>query len=497
MRKALIDEFNKIFIVDLHGNSKKREISPTGDKDENVFDIQQGVSIGLFLKQQGDGNGTIAEVSHMDLWGIRNYKYHYLESEDISSTAWNKIVPKQPFYLFAHQDTAIFPEYEKGLSLRNIFPINSMGIKTNRDHLLISFERDEVENRFSIIADPSYTDDDVRNRFDIEDGPYWNTMREREKLRQVNWQNNITQILYRPFDVRWLLYQQNLIEISRGGAATKVMKHMLSGPNIAIGTTRGVEIGRGWEHIFCTSYPIQLHTVSIKESNTLFPLYLYPDNEIKISLFDLDEPSEAPGGRRPNFAPEFIADFSQKLGLSFISDGKGDRQQTFGPEDVFDYMYAVFHAPTYRSRYAEFLKIDFPRLPLTSNLDLFRALCALGDTLVGLHLMEGQIPLITRFPVAGSNLVEQVRYSEPAKAEPGRVWINKTQYVEGVTPEVWAFHVGGYQVCEKWLKDRKGRLLSFDDLSHYQRVVATLAETLRVMGEIDGVIEAGGGWPIE
>jgi predicted helicase len=225
----------------------------------------------------------------------------------------------------------------------------------------------------------------------------------------------------------------------------------------------------------------------------LFPLYLY----IKHDEMQLDTSSDTTVNQRPNLAPAFIKDCTDRLGMTFIPDGKGDRAQTFGPEDVFDYLYAVFHSPDYRKRYANFLKIDFPRLPLTADPELFRALCEIGARLVALHLMETPIPLMTAYPVAGDNTVETVRYSAPGQcSEKGRVWINKTQYFEGVPPEVWAFHVGGYQVCQKWLKDRKGRLLTYDDMTHYQRIVAVLAETIRQMSAVDETIAASGGWPI-
>ena len=198
------------------------------------------------------------------------------------------------------------------------------------------------------------------------------------------------------------------------------------------------------------------------------PLYSYmSEEESGHSLFNATVDSAF--DRRHNLAPEFIADFSARLKMKFIPDGKGDRVETFGPEDVFDYMYAVFHSPTYRSRYAEFLKIDFPRLPLTSNAELFRALCSMGSELVGLHLMERHAQAVAGYPVAGDNMVEAVRYTEPGQgADKGRVWINREQYFEGVEPEVWNFHVGGYQVCQKWLKDRKGRRLTYNDLTHYR-----------------------------
>ena len=236
-----------------------------------------------------------------------------------------------------------------------------------------------------------------------------------------------------------------------------------------------------WDVMFC-SRSIDDLNLFYRGGSTTFPLYLYPV-EGKPWLEE---------GRRPNLNPEFIKAFSDKLGLKFIEDGKGDLEETFGPEDVFNYAYAVFHSPTYRSRYAEFLKIDFPRLPLTSDGELFKALADKGAELVSLHLMESPKlnNLITKYPVVGPNQVEAVRYDEANQ----RVYINKSQYFEGVSPEVWNFHIGGYQVCQKWLKDRKGRTLSYDELTHYQKVVVALKETIHLMQEIDELIP---GWPIE
>ncbi len=202
-------------------------------------------------------------------------------------------------------------------------------------------------------------------------------------------------------------------------------------------------------------------------------------------------------GRSPNLARPFTEQFAKQLMMKFVDDGKGDLHETFGPEDVLDYVYSILHSPTYRARYSEFLKGDFPRVPVTSNTNLFRALCGLGQELVELHLLEGHGPKITTYPIPGDNSVAVVRYTEPGQgADHGRVWINREQYFEGVAPEVWNFHVGGYQVCQKWLKDRKGRKLTYDDLTHYQHVVSALAETIRLMAEIDDVIEENGGWPI-
>ncbi len=218
-----------------------------------------------------------------------------------------------------------------------------------------------------------------------------------------------------------------------------------------------------------------------------FPIYLYSS---------ADSAGWPRGNREPNLAKSFVEDISGRIGATFQTDGKGNRATTFGPEDVFDYIYAILHSPTYRSRYAEFLKSDFPRIPLTSNRDLFWALCAKGEELVDIHLMKRFGPMAVAFPIKGEGKVEKVRYTEPDKKTPGRVWINKTQYFEGVTPQVWEFHVGGYQVCEKWLKDRKERTLGYDDVRSYEHIVAALAETIRLMNEIDTTITENGGWPI-
>jgi predicted helicase len=210
--------------------------------------------------------------------------------------------------------------------------------------------------------------------------------------------------------------------------------------------------------------------VSIKEVNYMFPLYVYPEPGNLWGAKDGHKPKQPQEDRKANLSPDFIAKCSARLGLTWVSNGKGDREHTFGPKDMFDYMYAVFHSPTYRERYADLLKTDFPRLPVPSDVGLFHALCSLGDELVSVHLMDHHLPTATTYSVRGSNLVETVRYTEPDQgAQAGRVWVNATQYVEGVSRDVWEFRIGGYQVCEKWLKDRKGRTLTYDDLDHYSR----------------------------
>jgi len=528
MRQSLMQTFDDIYVLDLHGNAKKKERSPDGSNDKNVFDIQQGVAIGIFVKKQRKPSvSKLASVHHAHLWGERetyekvgqerrlvNGKYHWLAENDIKTTEWKELDPKSPYYLFRRQNNASVSEYEKGWKVTDILLVNSTGVKTHRDHFVTSFDYSILRKRIENFKNLSITNEMIVEQYNLQDTRDWKLNSTRRSLAaNPEWERYFTQCLYRPFDTRAYFHHEDVVELPRH----EIMRHMLAGKNIGIGTTRAVEIGRGWEHVLCSSHIIQNHTVSLKETNYLFPLYLYPDAKQQ-TLLDVDEPSTTPGGRRPNLSPQFIATMEERLKLRFVPDGKGDLTKEFGPEDVFDYMYAVFHAPTYRARYAEFLKIDFPRLPLTSDVDLFRALCALGQRLVALHLMESfSKTVVPSFPVKGNNVVEKVEYQEPrGQAEltevpvpmgvigaigqteqtEDRVYINKTQYFGGVPSDVWDFHVGGYQVCHKWLKDRKGRVLTFADIQHYQRVVGALAETITLMENVDEVIEELGGWPL-
>ncbi|GCE05615.1 type ISP restriction/modification enzyme [Dictyobacter aurantiacus] len=473
MRQSLMKSFDDIYILDLHGNTKKKEKSPDGSKDENVFDIQQGVAIGIFVKRQKKTNSLgLANVYHSHLWGPREMyetfgqerklvdgKYYWLTENDLTTTEWKRLEPQKPFYLFTPQNTDLLAEYQSGFKITDILTINSIGIVTGQDAKTIAFTKSEAEMQAKFLNLPSDT---------------------------------IAPILYRPFDQRYIIYSNKVVTRPR----TEVMSHMLRGKNLGLITNR--EVNHSFEHVLCTDSIINDCTVSLatKERSYVFPLYLYP-NLKQQELFSFNTQTDTPDGRRSNFATAFIKDFSAKLNLQFISDGKGNLQQNFGPEDIFNYMYALLHAFSYRKRYSEFLKNDFPRLPLTSNLELFRKLCALGEILIELHLMKNISKVTTKYPEPGNHIVEEIKYTQLAyDSEQGRIWINKTQYFEGVTPKVWEFHIGGYQVCQKWLKDRKGRKLEFNDIAHYHRVLAALAETIALMEQIDKFIEENGGWPL-
>jgi len=489
MRQSLLETFTDIYILDLHGSSKREDGGPDGAKDENVFDIQQGVAISIFIKRPE--SRKIAKVHHAELWGLRKDKYSYLVEEDVSTTKWTDMEPKPKYFFLVPKNFDVEPEYMTGWSLNSIFSIQQNGLKTDRDDLFFDIERVSLESRIKTFYSEAGMEPQFREAFRIENSTSYDLLSRRRKTSFNS--NNVHKCLYRPFDKRWLYYTPGLT--SR--PAWNVMRHMLAGKNIALLSCRQ-QADIGFHHILCSRIISECCAVSLKtrEITSVFPLYIYPD-EKKETLFDTDIHADNLHRYHPNLSQAFIADISKKLNMQFVVDGKGNIQTTFGPEDFFNYMYAVFHSPTYRERYAEFLKIDFPRLPLTSNIEVFRELCALGERLVALHLMENFGKAAPNYPEEGNNMVEKVEYLVTDKQpEQGRVFINKTQYFDGVPQHIWDFHVGGYQVCHKWLKDRKGRTLIYEDIKHYQQIVAALSETITLMNRIDEAIEEHGGWPI-
>jgi predicted helicase len=491
IRQSLMQTFDEIYVLDLHGSSKKKEHTPDGGKDENVFDIQQGVAIGIFVKHSPTQAAQAtaippATVHHADLWGMRASKYARLAEQDITSTEWKTVSPQSSFYLFVPQNGDWRAEYEEGWKVTKAMPVNVLGFQTHRDHFAIDIDEAKLRARISEMRDKTLSDQDYTDKYALTDNRDWQLSKARQVLRSDPvWQSHLIRCLYRPFDRRPCYFSEVAMDYPR----RELLEHVEGKQNLCLLSSRQ-QATLGYRHSWVAREPANDCVISTtsREANQVFPLYLYPDTT-KGDLWG--------DNRRANFAQAFIDDFRARLGMAWVEDGKGDRQQTFGPEDVFSYMYAILHAPTYRERYAEFLKIDFPRLPLTSNVDLFWVLCALGDELVRMHLLEGDVPLITSYPERGNDRVENVRYTDPIPGSAqGRVYINNTQYFDGVPPEVWAFHVGGYQVCQKWLKDRKGRTLTFNEIEHYQKTVAALNATIRLMDEIDDAIEEHGGWPI-
>jgi len=510
MRQQLLQTFNEIWVLDLHGNVNKKEEPPDGSQDENVFDIQQGVAVAVFLKTPG--GKELCTLHHAELWGSRLSKYGSLGALDVSSETWTEFSPSPPFYRFIPESADLRAEYDRGKRIVDFMPVGSVGIVTGRDNLTLHHSVGALLSTVRHFM--SLAVEDARQTYGLgRDYRDWKVSLAQADLRRAGVSESLAvPILYRPFDERFTYFTGH----SRGFLCmprSEVMRHMIAGDNLGLVTARSNKSAQQ-NHFFCARHPTEAKCGESTTQSCLFPLYLLPNNqEIQAQMSALFPWPEGKDGRRPNLEPKFVEEMGGRLGLAFVSDGRGDLRQTFGPEDVFHYIYAVFHSPTYRARYAEFLKTDFPRVPLTSNLSLFRTLVEKGAELVGLHLLESPALAkpITRYPVAGPNTVDPgfpryIAQGEPSPedgkpVEAGRVYVNKGdakagvrgQYFEGVPGEVWEFWVGGYQPCQKWLKDRRGRTLSNEDIEHYEKVVVALQRTIRLMAEIDAAIPE---WPI-
>jgi len=413
----------------------------------------------------------MGEIYHAHLHGLQEQKYSWLQTHDINDTEWSELTPQTPFYLMIPQSSELLPEYQNGWKITEIMPLHSTGVKTHRDHFATDFDHSQLRKRIEDFRNLTLPHERIADLYQLKDTRDWKLAQKRTSLSSNSaWTAYFTKMLYRPFDFRAYFHHEDVVELPRN----EVMLHLLNRENLALSTTRSIEIGRGWEHIFCTDQIIQHHTVSIKETNYVFPLYLYhcSENAQKSTLLE----------RQPNLSQAFMNALISKI------------EEIPAPEAIFHYIYAILHSSTYRNRYAEFLKADFPRIPLTSNKALFEQLSKLGEELVSLHLMKS--PKLDaasiQFTEQGGNCVVDAGHP---KYTDGKVVINKKgdQFID-VPENVWNFYVGGYQVCQKWLKDRKGRTLSQEDITHYQRIIVALSETIRLMEEIDRTIP---NFPIE
>ena len=487
LRHNILLSHRQAFFFDLGGSAKK-----AGDgADENVFDIQQGVAICLAVRGSQDAKQI---YRHARLAGVRESKYRTLVSSTVADTQWFDLAPKPALYLFVPSDFGLQDEYQWFISLPDVFPLHSIGLFTSKDHFVISRDPATLLSNVRKFRDSRLDDEALCKSLEINTKDAWDVAKSRERLRQLKDSEvgrSIRGFVHRPFDTKYIFYHRSLV----WSLAYPVNRNLLNGKNMALVTSRQLAT-LPWRHMFCADAIVEMFLISnkTKEGNHVFPLYISPEGSGVQADLALTQ-------RRPNVDAEFLRRLS--LALQVEQVGEHRLPKGFGATDIFHYAYGLFHSPTYRSRYAEFLRIDFPRIPLPSRLDLFREVARVGGELVALHLMESR--RLDGFITS---------YSGPANPEVGRVgWSERTVWLDaaatkkgqpatpgtigfrGVPEAVWNFHIGSYQVCEKWLKDRKGRTLSKDDLAHYQKIVVALAETIRLMREVDGVIDRHGGWP--
>ncbi len=470
MRWHLLSTFDRIYILDLHGNSKKKETCPDGSPDKNVFDIQQGVSINLFVKTGKKKKGELAEVLHYDLYGERAFKYDFLWANNLATVDFTALGLSAPQYFFVQKDLNGLKQYSEGFAVHELYPINSVGIVTARDHFVTDFCKPDLERRVQEFF--SSEKEELIKKYELKENSLWKIDKVKQLANGYS-PDFIQKISYRPFDNRFLYYDPLFIERSR----KEVMMHFLNGKNIGLMTCRQSAV-ETWEHIGLTKHIADDSRISnrTKERGYIFPLYLYPESSNQIT-------TDGQQLRTPNLNKAIVDEIATALGLTFTPE-KEETAGTFAPIDILDYIYAVLHSPSYREKYKEFLKIDFPRVPYPKDQQTFRQLVALGSELRQLHLLESPTvdQRLTTYPVSGDNMVGKLHYHD------GKVYINETQYFDGVPSIAWEFYIGGYQPAQKWLKDRKSRELSFEDVRHYQRIIVALTETARIMGEIDGVV---------
>jgi len=456
MRQSLMKTFDQIYLIDLHGSNKPKEFAPDGGKDENVFDIEQGVAISLFIKKIG----IERKIFHTDFWGTRLEKYQRSLEDDLKSIAWEEVKATAPFYLLKPQDEKLKSNYFKFQSLNDIFIKNSLGIFTHRDFFLVDTDSQILNSRIQKFK-KAETPIEIKKEFKLTDTRDWKIDSALKTIKKSV--ISIEPYQYRPFDTRLLCY--NLEMFDRGCSRYELMQAFLKRKNI-IGLVTGragqnVTPHLDWNLISVTKDLTDANLFS-RGGATVFPAYISRSNLIEKEATLIS-----------NIKSEFLK------ALSYIITN----------EELVGYIYAILHSPTYRSKYSEFLKIDFPRIPFTEDKDVFQQLAGLGNELINVHLLK----TIPDYPYAvylgkGADIVENPNFV--VENGTGTLWINKLKRYENVPPEVYDFYIGGYKVLEHYLKDRKGRELSSAEIENIENTVKAIAFTIAQMKKINELTES-------
>lgn len=474
MRWNLLKTFDKIYTIDLHGNSKKKETALDGSADVNVFDIMQGVSINIFIKTGVKKSKDLGSVFHFDLFGKREFKYNFLNENTIKTIQYKELPNISPNYFFVAKDFKEQNSYDNGFPIDKLFNINGVGLTTAHDEFVIKQNKKDLLNFYIDFQQSDRNEDLLHNKFNVKKKDGWNILQGYDNIKnEMDLNKFIEPISYRPFDNRYVFYEDKLV----WRTAKKVMKNFLKEGNIGLTLCKQFKTGDSYYHTFITNKIIESSFVSNRTSEVTssFPLYLYGEDENQQTIDQIID-------RIPNLNSDIIKEISNKIGLLFNNE-KGITKDTFSPIDILDYVYAVLHSPSYREKYKEFLKIDFPRVPYPKDKETFWSLVKLGGEIRLIHLLESPITekYITQYPIVGNDTVSKPQFKE------GRVYINETQYFDNVPEISWNFYIGGYQPAQKWLKDRKDRKLEFEDILHYQKIIVALSETDRLMKEIDKI----------
>jgi predicted helicase len=477
MRYHLMETFDSLYVLDLHGNANKKEVSPNGEPDKNVFDIKQGVAILLALKKSGKKK-KLAEVFRFDIQGSREEKYGFLENNSFSKINWNKVQNGKPSYEFVIRDNKSLGEYSEGFAINELFPNFSVGIVTARDGFIIDENKSALASRVKNFLS-SESSSEALEKFGLHETIKWKAS---SALKHNFDESKIVHMSYRPFDDRFVYYDDIFIERPR----REVMKNFIAGDNIALVVLRQIKAGGTYQHVLIANKIVESTYISNKTSEIdyVFPLYLYPKNGEQMWTGDAQT---IPVVREPNLDLLVARKIAVAIGVVYYPVAEYPRNAkdlVVTPEDILHFSYAYLNSPSYREKYKEFLKIDFPRVPYPKDQKQFFELAKLGQELRRLHLLESPKidKPITTYSESGDDIVEKVEFKD------GRVYINKTQYFGDVPKEAWEFYIGGYQPAQKWLKDRKSRTLSAADIEHYQKIIVAFMETEKIMSSIDKVL---------
>ncbi|HFP7794186.1 TPA: type ISP restriction/modification enzyme [Campylobacter jejuni] len=436
MRYSLMQSFDKIYILNLHGDTRKKEKAPDGSKDDNVFDIMQGVSINIFIKQNSKAKNT--KIYYHDLYGKRKDKYEFLYENNLNSIKWTLVKNNEPFYLFLPQNNDLLEEYNKGISVKDIFMLSSVGIVSAKDSILISTNTEKLKQQIH----------DYYNEFD---------------------KKNIKEIAYRPFDTQKIYYDIKKVERPR----IETMEHFLENENIGLICDRGTKLNN-INNIFISNKIIDLHLVG--SGSYIYPLYLYPTTRSKKFL-----KKENPNFNEENFTSK-IENFKENF-RAFIDELYKEK---FSPENILDYIYAVLFHKNYREKYLDFLKIDFPKIPFTKDKNTFKNLSKLGLKLINLHLLKNNeldfnVGEALFKDIKNKNFkIQKIKYNKDTK----ELFINESLYFNEVSLEIYEFKIGGYVVLDKYLKSHKEEDI---DHKHFTLIIQTLNETLKIQDEISKI----------
>lgn len=468
MRKHLMETFDKIYILDLHGNAKKKETAKDGSKDENVFDIQQGVSINIFIKTGMKQPNELAKVYHAELLGLRENKFEYLNNNEFDTVEYKELEPVEPYYFFTPKDFNNEDTYDNCLKLTDIFQEYNSGIQTKNDPLSIQFSSNDIERIIENMRQLSI--EELKEQYSLTDSSGWMVKNAKnDVLRDCG---TFLPISYKVFDTRYTYFTDKSSGFL-GRPRYSVMSHLSKGI-YGLSFTRSIPANQEFNHVMAVNQIMDIHIIG--GQSYVAPLYLYENDSEQKSFFTQN--------RKPNLNMDIVKSLETTLGLSFTPE-KENTEGTFAPIDILDYIYGVLHSNKYRTKYKEFLKIDFPRIPYPASADYFFKIAKMGKELREIHLMESKqvTEYITSYGVSGDNEVIKPEYKD------NKVYINRTQYFDNVPEVAWNFYIGGYQPAQKWLKDRKGRILSYDEILHYQKIIKALVLTNDIMQQIDGIVE--------